>query len=82
MFTLMDKKDIKEALFNVAFMKQTTLAHELFWDITIPLTDTYLPYSIFLAQPFFASVSKGAASTNFYTFGILWPPDSIPCSTN
>ena len=29
------------------------------------LTDTYLPYSIFLAQPFYASVSKGAASTIF-----------------
>ena len=32
-------------------MKQRTLAHELFCDITISLTDTYLPYSIVLAQP-------------------------------
>ena len=42
----------KEALFNVAYNEQTTITHELFCDITIiSLTDTYLPYFIFLAQP-------------------------------
>ena len=44
-------------------MKQTTVAHKLFCDITISLTGTYLPYSIFLVQPLYASVTKGTAST-------------------
>ena len=34
----------------------------------ILLTDTYLPYSIFLAQSLKASVSKGAAGTIFTPF--------------
>ena len=38
-------------------MKQRTLAHELFCDITISLTDTYLSYSIVLAQPIFMRAS-------------------------
>ena len=59
-------------------MKQTTLAYELSCDITISLTDTFLPYSIFLVQPLFASFRKEAASTIFYTFGMVRSPNWKP----
>ena len=56
-----DKDKDKEALFNVAYNEQTTLAHKLFCDITIiSLTDTYLPYSIFLAQPLLCERQQGS----------------------
>ena len=34
---------IKNPYLTSLIVKQTTLAHELFYDITISLTDTYLP---------------------------------------
>ena len=61
----------KEALFNVAYLKQINISSvELLLRHNIFLTDAYLPYSIF---PFYARVSKGAASTIFYTFGMVPP---------
>ena len=51
----------EEALFNIAYNEQTTLAHELFCDITIiSLTDTHLPYFIFLAQPLLCERQQGS----------------------
>ena len=49
-------------IFNVAYSQQTTLAHELFCNITISLTDVYLPALLYLPSTtsFYASVSKGA----------------------
>ena len=52
---------IKKPYLMSLIMKQTTLAHELFCDITIYLTDTNLPGTIFLD----ADISKGAANTIF-----------------
>ena len=64
----MIKMKIKKPYLTSLIMLQTTLAQELFCDITISLiTDTYLPYSIFLAQPLYMR----AASTIFYTFGMV-----------
>ena len=50
-FRIDDKdKEIKKPYLTSLIMLQTTLAHELFCYITISLTDTYLPYFIFLSQ--------------------------------
>ena len=43
-------------------MKQTPLAHNLFWDIT----DTYLPYSAFLAQPPFIRMYANVITLALY----------------
>ena len=58
LLTLKIKKiKIKKPYLTPLIMKQTTLAHKLFCDITISLTDSYLPYSIFLAQPLYMRAS-------------------------
>ena len=55
---------IKKPYLSSLIMYKTTLAHELFCDITISLTDTALLYLPSTA-PLYASVSKGAANTIF-----------------
>ena len=51
----------KEALFNVAYNVTDNISSQLFCDITnISLTDTYLPYSIFLAQPLLCERQQGS----------------------
>ena len=72
---------IKKPYLTSLIMKQTTLAHGLFCDIAISLKATYLPYSFLSSTtPFYASLSKGAASTIFYTFGMVGQPDLNPKS--
>ena len=64
----------KEALFNVVYnvTDNISLRHNNY------IFNRYLPVFISLAQPFYASVSKGAASTIFYTLGMVRPRDSNP----
>ena len=69
----------KEALLNVAYnvtnniSSQAILRHNNILNRYLPV-----PHSIFLAQPLYVSVSKGPASTIFYTFCIVRPRDSNP----
>ena len=78
------KIKIKEALVNVAYLKQHSISSVELFTATLRylLTDTYLSYSIFLAHPFYASVSTGAASTIFTP--LVWcggdsnPRPSVP----
>ena len=70
----------KEALFNVAYnvidniSSRTILRHNIF--------NRYPPVFLFLylpsTTPLYASLSKGAASTIFYTFSMVRPSDSNP----
>ena len=65
----------KEALFNVAYLKrQHKLCRAFYCDITISF-NRYLPVLLYFPSttPLYASVSKGAASTICYTFGMVWP---------
>ena len=64
-----DKDKDKEALFNVAYNVTDNISHELFCDITISLTDTDLPYSIFLAQTLFM---RSSARVLLEPFFHLW----------
>ena len=71
----------KEALFNVAYnvtdniSSQAILRHNY-----TCIFNRYLPALLSLPSttPFYASVSKGAACTIFYTFGMVRPWDSNP----
>ena len=70
---------IKKPYLTLLIMLQTTLAHKLFCDIAIiSLTDTYLPYSIFLAQPLLCERQQGSCENHFFTFGMVPPWDSNP----
>ena len=59
-------KDIKRSLILITLliMKKTTLAHELFCDIYNHIFNRFLPAILYFPSktPFYASVSKGAAS--------------------
>ena len=46
-------------------------ADKLFCDITVSLTDTYLPYSIFLAQPLIMQASARELLVPFFT-PLVW----------
>ena len=47
--------------------------------VPISLTNTYLPYSYLPSTTsIYASVSKGAACTIFYSSGMVWVPDLTP----
>ena len=82
--TYKDKDKIKKRYLTSLIMKQTTLAHEIFCDITmISLTDTYLPYSIFLAQPLFIRASVRELLQPFFhlwygTAAVFEPATSHP----
>ena len=71
----------KEVIFNVTY-NVITLAHELFFYITISLTDIYWPYSIYLEQPLLmCRHSKGGASTIFTP--LVWcDPDLNPTTSH
>ena len=71
----------KKPYLKSLIMKQSTLAHEPFCDITISLTDSNLTYSIFQAQPIFVSVSNQDASIVFYTLGLVRALDLTALST-
>ena len=68
----------KESLFNITYNEidnissQTILQQNIF--------NRYLPALLYLPSTttFYGSVSKGAASTIFYTFGMVRPPYSNP----
>ena len=68
----------KKALFNVAYNVTDNISSRAILQHNNYIFNRYLPVFIFLAQPFYASVSKGAASTIFYTFGMVQPRDSNP----
>ena len=53
------------------YLTSTTFAHEVLCNITLSLTDTYLPYSIFLAQPLFMQAPGRELLILFYTFGMV-----------
>ena len=69
----------KEALFNVAYNVTDNISSCAILRHNNYISNRYLPVFIFLAQPlFYASVSKGAASTIFHTFGMVRLRDSNP----
>ena len=75
-FRLKDKDN--EALFSVAYnvtgiSSRAILRHN-------NIFNRYLPALLYLTSttPLYASLSKGAASTIFYTFGMVRPRDSNP----
>ena len=74
-----DKHKDKEALFNVAYnvidniSSGAILRHKNNFNRYLPAL-LYLPST----TPFYASVSKGAASTIFYTFGMVRLRDLNP----
>ena len=69
----------KEALFNFAYnvtdniSSQAILRHN-------NIFNRYLPALLYLPSttPLYASISKGAASTIFYTFGMVQPQPPAP----
>ena len=74
-----DKDKDKEALFNVAYNVTDNISSWAILRHNNYIFNRYLPVFISLAQPlFYASISKGAASTIFYTFGMVRPQDSNP----
>ena len=73
-----DKDKDKEALFNVAYIVTDNISSWAILRHNNYIFNRYLPVFISLAQPLYASVSKGAASTIFYTFGMVRPRDSNP----
>ena len=73
-----DKDKDKEALFNVAYSVTDNISSWAILRHNNYIFNRYLPFFISLAQPLYASVSKGAASTIFYTFGMVRPRDSNP----
>ena len=74
----LDKDKDKEALFNVAYSVTDNISSWAILRHNNYIFNRYLPVFISLAQPLYASVSKGAASTIFYTFGMVRPRDSNP----
>ena len=71
-------KDI-EALLNVTYNVTDNISSQAFLRHN-NILNRYLPALLYLPSttPFYASVSKGAASTIFYTFGMARQWDSNP----
>ena len=75
----MVKDKDKKALFNVAYNVTDNISSRAILQLN-NIFNRYLPALLYLPSttPLYASVSKGAASTIFYTFGMVRPCVSNP----
>ena len=78
--TAIGKDKDKEALFNVAYNVTDNISSRAILRHNNYIFNRYLPAFLYLPSttPLYASISKGAASAIFYTFGMVRPQDSNP----